>query len=337
MLKRIRGIRLAKEVYIKESGSVVGEKEGDGQWGNLFDVVHEDAYIGKDNWEDAESELQRIALMVALTKSNTAPEDIDCMFAGDLLSQSTASSYGLVDFSIPHYGIYGACSNCGEGLALAAMLLASNMLSCIAVVTSSHFGSAEKEFRFPLAYGSQRPPCTTWTVTGSAAFILEAQKREKSMAKIVAITMGEMVDPGIKDFQNMGVCMAPATALTIEASINDLPYKVEEYDQIITGDLGEIGSVALYDLLMLKGIDIKEKHMDCGLMIYDREKQDVNAGGSGCGCSATMLSAYILPKLSTGEWARVLFVPTGALLSKVRSQEGMSIPGIAHAVVIEKL
>ena len=202
-------------------------------------------------------------------------------------------------------------------------------------MTSSHFGSAEKEFRFPLGYGAQRPLSSTWTVTGCGAFLLSRENMSGSKVCISHIVMGEIVDAGLKDPQNMGGCMAPAAALTLGSALKELPYSVDDYDQIITGDLGEIGSEALYDLLSLQGFDITKNHSDCGLLIFDREKEDVHAGGSGCGCSATMLSAYVLEKLKAGEWKRVLFVPTGALLSKLRNEEGMTIPAIAHGVVLE--
>ncbi len=336
-VRRSRTRELHQPVYILSGAGIVGKKEGEGPFGKQFDQVIKDGLLGQADWETAESELQRKALATAMVKAEIFAVDIDCMFAGDLLSQSTASSFGLVEFAIPHYGIYGACSNCGESLALGSIMVSAGYAKIVAAVTSSHFASAEKEFRYPLAYGSQRPLSSTWTVTGSGAFLLGSEKREACLGKITAITMGEMVDPGIKDFQNMGVCMAPAAALTILSAIKELPYGLEGFDKIITGDLGSVGSNALYDLLRKEGVEIEEKHLDCGLLIYDRNSQDVHAGGSGCGCSATMLSAFILNEIKRGIWKRVLFAPTGALLSKVRSQEGMSIPGISHGVVIESL
>lgn len=330
--KRKRCICLSSPVYVAGSASVVGPKEGGSHFAEGFDKVSKDAFFGKDSWEEAESELQKEALTILLHKTKLTQEDIDCIFAGDLLSQTTASSYGLVSFSIPHYGIYGACSNCGAALALGAVLLSAGYAEKVVAMTSSHFGSAEKEFRFPLGYGAQRPLSATWTVTGCGAFLLSRKKAQVCLSHIVR---GEIVDAGLKDPQNMGGCMAPAAALTIASALKELPYTIEDYDSIITGDLGEVGSNALYDLLSLQGYDIAEKHCDCGLLIYDREKEDVHAGGSGCGCSATMLAAYVLPKLESGAWKRVLFVPTGALLSKLRSEEGMTIPAIAHGVVLE--
>lgn len=333
--KRKRCIKLNAPVYVENSASIVGPKEGTSHFAEGFDKVWKDPFLGKDSWEEAESELQKEALDILLHKACITEKDIDCIFSGDLLSQSTASSYGLLSFGIPNYGIYGACSNCGATLALGAVLLSAGYAEKVVAMTSSHFGSAEKEFRFPLGYGAQRPLSSTWTVTGCGAFLLNRENTSGSKVCISHIVMGEIVDAGLKDPQNMGGCMAPAAALTIGSALKELPYSVDDYDQIITGDLGEIGSEALYDLLSLQGYDITGNHSDCGLLIFDREKEDVHAGGSGCGCSATMLSAYVLEKLKAGEWKRVLFVPTGALLSKLRSEEGMTIPAIAHGVVLE--
>ena len=333
---RKRWFALKTPVYIENCASVVGPKEGRSYFAEGFDEIDKDPFLGKDSWEEAESELQTKALRILLKKTSLEETDIDCIFSGDLLSQTTASSYGLLPFGIPNYGIYGACSNCGAALALGAVLLSAGYAQKVVAMTSSHFGSAEKEFRFPLGYGAQRPLSATWTVTGCGAFLLVAAPKEGSNVKITHVAMGEIVDAGLKDAQNMGGCMAPAAALTIESALKELAYTVDDYDQIITGDLGEIGSTALYDLLSLKGFDIQNRHSDCGLLIYDREKEDVHAGGSGCGCSAAILAAYVWKKLQAGEWKRVLFVPTGALLSKLRGEEGMSIPAIAHGVVLER-
>lgn len=333
--KRKRCIKLNAPVYVENSASVVGPKEGRSYFAEGFDRICKDPFLGKDSWEEAESELQKEALNILLRKANVEETDIDCVFSGDLLSQTTASSYGLLSFGIPNYGIYGACSNCGATLALGAILLSGGYGEKVVAMTSSHFGSAEKEFRFPLGYGAQRPLSATWTVTGCGAFLLSGQNQSQSKVCISHVVMGEIVDAGLKDAQNMGGCMAPAAALTISSALKELSYTVEDYDQIITGDLGEIGSNALYDLMSLEGYDIADRHSDCGLLIYDREKEDVHAGGSGCGCSATMLSAYVLEKMKAGAWKRVLFVPTGALLSKLRSEEGMTIPAIAHGVIFE--
>ena len=333
----LQSVRLPVPVYIRNSASVVGKKEGDGPLGLLFDMVGEDDMFGCESWEDAESSLQKDAVYLALGKAKLKPEDMKYIFAGDLLGQSIATSFGIMNFGIPLLGVCGACSTCGESLSLGAMAVAAGYAENVVCVTSSHFASAEKEFRFPLAYGNQRPLSATWTVTGSGAFVLSTQMGEQPRAVITGITTGKIVDYGLKDSMNMGPCMAPAAASTIAQHFADWNRKPEDYDKIITGDLGSVGQKVLIDLLRDKGYDISEKHMDCGMEIYDPESQDTHAGGSGCGCSAVTLSAYILKNLEQKNWNRVLFVPTGALLSKTSFNEGQTVPGIAHGVVIESI
>ncbi len=331
-------VRLERPVYILNSASVVGTKEGQGPLGLLFDKVGRDDMFGCKTWEEAESALQKEAVGLALEKAGLRPEDISYIFAGDLLGQSMATSFGISSYQIPLLGVYGACSTCGESLALGAMSIAGGFADKVACVTSSHFASAEKEFRFPLDYGSQRPLSATWTVTGSGAFVLTDEPEgggRKARARISAMTVGKVVDYGLKDSMNMGACMAPAAASTLEQHFTDFAGQPEGYDKIITGDLGKVGQRVLIDLLRKKGIDISDQHMDCGLEIYDAASQDTHAGGSGCGCSAVTLSAYILKQLEEGNWKKVLFMPTGALLSKTSFNEGMSVPGIAHGIVIE--
>ncbi len=337
---------LKEPVYILNSASVVGTKEGQGPLGLLFDKVGEDDMFGCAAWEEAESSLQRDALGLALEKAGLEPEDISFLFAGDLLGQSIATSFGLSSYQIPLFGVYGACSTCGEALLLGAMAIAGGFAERTACVTSSHFASAEKEFRFPLGYGNQRPLSATWTVTGSGAFVLGNEKALQEMrqsgaghgrAQITGMTVGKIVDYGLKDSMNMGACMAPAAASALERHFIDFDSQPEDYDRIITGDLGKIGQKALIDLMRERGYDISSQHMDCGIEIYDPESQDTHAGGSGCGCSAVTLSAYILKQLEEHNWNKVLFMPTGALLSKTSFNEGKSVPGIAHAVVIERI
>ncbi len=333
-------VRLERPVYILNSASVVGTKEGQGPLGLLFDKVGRDDMFGCKTWEEAESALQKEAVGLALEKAGLRPEDISYIFAGDLLGQSMATSFGISSYQIPLLGVYGACSTCGESLALGAMSIAGGFADKVACVTSSHFASAEKEFRFPLDYGSQRPLSATWTVTGSGAFVLTDEPEgggRKARARISAMTVGKVVDYGLKDSMNMGACMAPAAASTLEQHFTDFAGQPEEYDKIITGDLGKVGQRVLIDLLRKQGYDISEQHMDCGLEIYDAASQDTHAGGSGCGCSAVTLSAYILKQLEEGNWKKVLFMPTGALLSKTSFNEGMSVPGIAHGIVIETI
>ena len=325
-------------VWLVESASVVGKKEGEGPLGNLFDAAGEDDLFGCKSWEDAESFLQREALSRALQKAGWKPEDVRFLFAGDLLGQEIATSFGLECFDRPLFGLYGACSTCALSLALASFAIAGGFAQKAACVTSSHFGSAEKEFRFPLGYGNQRPLSATWTVTGSGAFLLSAEScgRKKARAAITGLTAGRIVDFGLKDSMNMGACMAPAAADTIRQHLQDFGRRPEDYDKIITGDLGSVGQTALLDLLEREGIDIAGNHMDCGIEIYDAKEQDTHAGGSGCGCSAVVLSAYILKMLEEGVWKRVLFAPTGALLSKTSFNEGRAVPGICHCIVLEK-
>ena len=330
-----QSIKIPVPVYIRASASIAGSKEGDGPLGDLFDMVGVDDKFGSNTWEEAESTLQKETLQLAIGKAGLSGEDIRFLLAGDLLAQSMASSFGLASFQIPLIGLYGACSTCGLSLAMAAALIVGGMAQYVASVTSSHFASAEKEFRYPLGYGNQRPLSATWTVTGSGAFILSSLKGKKDRAVITGLTIGKIVDLGMKDSMNMGACMAPAASSLICQHFADFGRTPEDYDQIITGDLGHVGQRVLLDMLAEKGFDLSGKHMDCGIEIYD-EKQDAHAGGSGCGCSAVVLSALILKKLEEGEWKRVLFVPTGALLSKTSFNEGKSIPGIAHALVLER-
>lgn len=335
-------VQLENQVYILNSASIVGKKEGEGPLGELFDMVGENDLFGCNTWEEAESNLQRDAVYMALGKAGKKAEDIRFLFAGDLLGQSIATSFGIASYQIPLLGVYGACSTCGESLTLGAMTVAAGYADYVACVTSSHYASAEKEFRFPLEYGNQRPLSASWTVTGSGAFIL-GKERENSpqgqppRAAITGMTVGRIVDYGLKDSMNMGACMAPAAADTLAQHFRDFGVTPGEYDRIITGDLGSVGQTVLLDLLREQGYDIAEQHMDCGMEIFDAQTQDTHAGGSGCGCSAVTLSAYILKQLEEHHWKKVLFMPTGALLSKTSFNEGKSVPGIAHALVLEAL
>lgn len=331
-----QSVQFEMPVYIKNSASIVGTKEGEGPLGLLFDVIGQDDMFGTQSWEDAESTLQKEAVYLAMGKAKCKPEEVRYLFAGDLLGQSIATSYGIKSFDIPLFGLYGACSTCGESLSLGAMCVAGGFAEQVVCVTSSHFASAEKEFRFPLGYGNQRPLSASWTVTGSGAFVLNASKGDGARGMITGVTTGKIIDYGLKDSMNMGACMAPAAAGTIEAHFQDFQRKPEDYDKIITGDLGSVGRTVLLNLLQEKGYDISDKHMDCGIEIFDPESQDTHAGGSGCGCAAVTLSAYVLKQLEEGNWNKVLFVPTGALMSKTSFNEGQTVPGIAHAVVIEK-
>lgn len=332
MIKGKQSIAFEVSPYLEESASVVGKKEGEGPLGGMFDIVEEEDLFGENTWEEAESTMQKEACLLALGKAHLAPESIRYLFGGDLLRQGVATSMGVETLQIPMFGLYGACSTSGEALALASMSVAAGYGERMLAVTSSHFGSAEKEFRFPLGYANQRPLSAHWTVTGSGAFIVG---KNRSHVRITGVTVGKIVDYGLKDSQNMGACMAPAACDTIIQNLEDFERKETDYDRIITGDLGYVGQSILFDLMRGKEHDIKINHMDCGMTIFDQNLQDTHAGGSGCGCAAATLSAYILPKISRGEWKRVLFVPTGALMSTVSYNEGASVPGIAHGIVLE--
>lgn len=340
-------IAFGSPVLIKGSGSVVGQTEGEGPLGQYFDKVGNDKndMFGADSWEKAESALQKEAIEITLQKTGLEAKDVRYLFAGDLLGQSIASSFGVMDYQIPLFGLFGACSTCGESLCLGSMAVAAGYADTVMCLTSSHFASAQKEFRFPLEYGGQRPLYASWTVTGSAGFILQpstldgkakaAKDNYKRKIGITGVTPGKIVDYGIKDSFNMGCAMAPAAADLIQTNLSDFGRTPQDYDAIITGDLGSVGSEALFALLQDQKIDISDRHYDCGLIMYDTKKQDVHAGGSGCGCAATVLSAYLLKKIEDGEWNRILLLPTGALLNKTSFNEGQNVPGIAHGVVIE--
>jgi len=315
--------------------SVGGQMEGEGPLGKSMDYISDDHFFGEKDWEAAESAMQAKAVQLAMAKAGLRDEDVDYMFAGDLLGQLVASSFGLMDLKIPMLGLYGACSTMGEALAMAAVLTDSGAAKNVLAVTSSHFASAEKEFRFPLNYGNQRPLSATWTVTGSGAFVVsQGETAAGSPVKIEAATTGMITDYGVKDSMNMGACMAPAAADTLLRHFQDMGRGPEDYDWIFTGDLGMVGQRILTDLMREKGYDISKRHRDCGLEIYDAASQDTHAGGSGCGCSAVTLASYILPMMLKGEWRRILFMPTGALLSATTFHEGKTVPGIAHAVVL---
>lgn len=340
---------------ISGAASIVGEKEGEGPYGEYFDKIEKDPKVGADTWEEAEGKLQEEAANMAIRHAGISKKDVRYMVAGDLLGQLMASSFGLINMDIPLFGVYGACSTMGESIGIASMLVDGGFAEHVVALTSSHFASAEKQFRFPLGYGNQRPKAATWTVTGSGAVVLSRSvrkdeilekeeqdqvsaraKAEKGKVKIKGITTGKIVDYGVKDNMNMGACMAPAAGEVIAQNLIDFGYQPEHYDKIITGDLGKVGKDILVDFVEAKGYDIRKQYMDCGIEIYG-EEQNVQAGGSGCGCSAVMLTGYIIKMLERGEWKRVLFVPTGALLSQVSFNEGNSVPGIAHGVILERL
>ena len=330
-------LRFEHPAFVASWASVAGKKEGQGPLADEIDVKEQDEMFGMENWEQAESAMQKQAADLALEKGNIHRREVRYLFAGDLLGQLIATSFGTVDLEIPLFGLYGACSTMGEALGLGAMCVNAGYADRVLTLASSHYATAEKQFRFPLGYGNQRAQSATWTVTGCGAVVLERGSEMKREVAVTGITTGKLVDMGTKDSMNMGAAMAPAAWNTIRQNFEDFGVDASYYDRIITGDLGAVGQKALLDFMKSSGYDITGKHMDCGLEIYDRGEQDVHSGGSGCGCSAVTLCAHILPKLMRGEWSRVLFVPTGALLSTVSYNEGQSIPGIAHAVILERM
>ncbi|MDD3173308.1 MAG: stage V sporulation protein AD [Herbinix sp.] len=326
---------------ILSAASIAGKKEGEGPMGAQFDIIQEDPLLGKNSWEEAESELIKQAASKVLEKAGLKSADIRYLVGGDLLGQLIATSFGIADLEIPTIGIYGACSTMGEAMSVGAMLVDGGFAEKVLAITSSHFAGAEKQFRFPLDYGNQRPYSASWTVTGSGAVIIQDHNKyqksnpEEVTIVIKGVTIGKIVDYGLKDSMNMGACMAPAAYETIKQNFEDFGVQPSYYDRIITGDLGYVGKNILIDLLKEKNYDISNNHMDCGIEIFDKDSQDTHAGGSGCGCSAIIFASYILKQLREKVWKRVLFIPTGALLSQVSFNEGKSVPGIAHAVIVE--
>lgn len=318
--------------WIKSFGAVVGKKEGEGPLGDCFDIVHDDTTLGESTWEKAESQLQKDAVACALSKAKLSPSEIDILFAGDLLNQCIGSSYGLRELGIPFYGLYGACSTMAESLSLAGLFADTNLVENALTVTSSHFCSAERQFRFPLEYGGQRTPTAQWTVTGSGSAVVSSGCSSSKPPYINGVCIGKMEDLGIKDIANMGAAMAPAGATTIKRYLNATKTKPSDYDMIVTGDLGALGSTLLLELLEKEKIDISKQHHDCGKMIFDLQKQDVHSGGSGCGCSASVLCGHLLKLVQTGQVTNLLFIATGALMSTTSIQQGESIPSIAHLV-----
>ncbi len=312
-------------------GNAAGKKEGEGPLGGQLDELSQDDTFGQKTWEKAECVMQQRALAHALARGGRRGEQLDILLAGDLVNQCICSSFAARQQQVPFLGLYGACSTMGESLLLCAALVDAGYASLTAAVTSSHFCTAERQYRTPLQYGGQRTPTAQWTVTGAGAVLVSDSG---SGPRVTGATLGKIVDKGITDANNMGAAMAPAAFDTLQAHFRDTGRTPEDYDLIVTGDLGKLGRDILTDLFARQGVRLTHCH-DCGLMIYDLDRQDVHCGGSGCGCSATVLTARLLPALSSGQWRRILFCPTGALLSPTSTQQGESIPSICHAVVLE--
>lgn len=308
--------------------AVGGKREAQGPLGADFDKTFGDTSLGMDTWEQAEAQLQKEAVALALARAGLEPEDLDLIFAGDLLNQCISSTFGVMGYQVPFLGQYGACSTMAQALLLAALAVESGAARQAAAVTSSHFCSAERQFRLPLEYGGQRSPTAQWTATAAGCAVVGLSGRVKVRGGLV----GKIVDLGVKDPANMGAAMAPAAADSIARYLRDTGTAPGDYDGIFTGDLGAVGTALLYQLLAEEGVHLQRVHDDCGLLLYDRQRQDVHAGGSGCGCSAAVLCGHLLKRMEQGELGDILFCATGALMSPTSQQQGQSIPGVCHVV-----
>ena len=325
-------LQLTTPPTILETAAIVGPKESNGPLAEYFDKCIEDEFWGEDSWEKAESKFVKETVNTVLEKSGVAAKDIDYVFAGDLLNQCISSSFAMRDSNMPFFGLFGACSTFVEGLCIGSVFMDSGACNNVLCATSSHFCSAEKQFRFPLELGNQRTPTSQWTVTGSGAAILS---KRGNGPRITHITPGIIVDLGIKDANNMGAAMAPAALSTICTHFEDTGRTPDYYDAIITGDLGYIGKDILNDLCKKNGYDISTRYNDCGVLMFNQKKQDTHSGGSGCACIATVFSGYLFKLMKEQKIKKLLLVATGALMNSTTSQQGESIPGIAHAVSIE--
>lgn len=325
-------VKLQNPPKIVATYAIVGPKEGEGPLGQYFDEILNDDMLGKDSYEKAESEMMYTAITGAIKRANLTEEKIDYLCAGDLLNQITSSSFAARELNIPFFGLYGACSTMSESLSIASMIMDGNFANYVVASTSSHFSAAERQFRFPLEYGSQRSPLAQWTVTGSGAMVLA---KEGNYPEVTYITTGVVKDYGVKDPNNMGAAMAPAAVDTLARHFKDTGRDPKFYDVIATGDLGKVGKEITCKLLLEYGYDIRNNYVDCGDMIFDDVSQNTDSGGSGCGCSAVVSSGYFYKKLMRKEIKNLLLISTGALMSTTSSLQGESIPGIAHAVAIE--
>lgn len=308
-----------------------GKQEGKGPLAEYFDQLEQDSYFGQKTWEQGESVMQKRALELALQKGGLKEEQLDYILAGDLLNQCIGSSFALRDFRVPFYGLYGACSTMGESLALASMLIDGGFADRCAAMTSSHFCTAERQYRMPVPYGNQRTPTAQWTATAAGCTILAA---DGPGPYVTHVTCGVIEDYGISDVNNMGAAMAPAAHSALTAFFRETGTAPRDYDLILTGDLGALGHQILLDLFRRDGLDLTGNCQDCGMLLYDRKQQDMHAGASGCGCSASVLNGYLLSGMRAGKWRRIVLAPTGALLSPTSSFQGESIPSICHVVCL---
>ncbi len=374
-----RTFRPGEHVCISAWASVAGKKESEGPLGHLYDLTSSDTKFSEKSWEQAEKKMQQLALNTLLDKAGITPADVDLVYSGDLLNQCIGSSFSLRNTGIAHLGLYGACSTMAESLLLSAITAGGGYADRVVAMTSSHFASSERQYRFPLGYGGQRTPTAQWTVTGSGAALVERRsgtveitaatvgtvtdlgitdpanmgcamapaafdtirthfdevERRSGTVEITAATVGTVTDLGITDPANMGCAMAPAAFDTIRTHFDDTHTGPEDFDLIVTGDLGSLGKEALMYLFRKEGISIGGKLTDCGTMVFDAQKQDVHCGGSGCGCSAIVLCSELLSKLQAGKLKKILFCGTGALLSPTSTQQNLPIPGVCHGVCIQ--
>lgn len=322
-------VALSQPPSVLSFANIGGKLEGKGPLAEYFDELSADSFFGEKTWEKGESAMQKRVLQNALDKAGLKDSQLDYILAGDLLNQCIGSSFGLRGFDIPFYGLYGACSTMGESLALAAMLIDGGFAEKAAAITSSHFCTAERQYRMPVPYGNQRTPTAQWTATAAGCCILGS---EGPGPYITHVTCGKIVDKGISDVNNMGAAMAPAAYDTLSAFFRETGTGPHDYDLVLTGDLGELGHSIVLDFFQRDGIDLRANYLDCGMLLYNRSEQDMHAGASGCGCSASVLNGYLLGGMKSGKWKRILLAPTGALLSPTSSFQGESIPSICHAV-----
>lgn len=324
-------VKMENPPSIISTATIVGPKEGDGPLKDYFDLILQDDLWEQESWEKSENKMQEEVIKMALTKANLSEGNMDYLFSGDLLNQIIVSSYSARQLSIPYFGLYGACSTMTESLSLGSMAIDGGFADKVVCCTSSHFSTAERQYRYPLEFGTQRTFSAQWTVTGAGASILS---NAGNGPYITYVTTGRVIDPGIIDVNNMGAAMAPAAIDTVAKHFKDTGYKPDDYDLIITGDLGSIGKRIFLDLMGKEGYDLSSVYDDCGVKIFDNEAQDTHAGGSGCGCSAVVFNGFIYNQLISRSLNRVLLISTGALHSPITMQQGESIPGIAHAVTI---
>ena len=341
MIKRIgkRTLALENRPYLLGHAAAVGKKEGEGPLGERFDYVAKNDRMGQRSWELAESELQKTAIRLALRKASLPERSLDLILAGDLLNQCIGSFLASMHANVPYLGQYGACSTMAQGLALGGCLVESGVADRLLAAASSHFCSAERQYRFPLAYGGQRTPTAQWTTTAAGAAILGSEPvpngAEPCDVRVTHVLFGKMVEMGVKDAANMGAAMAPAAADTLSALLEDLDAEPRDFDCIVTGDLGHIGADLLLTLLRGDSIDLSPVYSDCGSLIFGDE-QDTHAGGSGCGCSAAVLCGPLLRDMHRGKIHRLVFAGTGTMMSPTSVQQGQPIAGICHAVVLER-